>query len=164
MGQQSASPASRLTTRDEKLQCMPNRPAGISIRLQALPPIYVKLLPAPVTGTSFSGTISYDECAHSTIPIGDVGCSITVTIVQTVYTPTIVAAAPRVVTIAHVTGRLAPGPAIGFSSLTTDYTGRRVSVYAKQTSGNNYTLAGSKSYYAKLLPAVVAPQPVPLAK
>ena len=109
--------------------------------------------------TTFTGTISYDGCAHSKLPIGDVGCSITVALGDNAHGT---APIPRIVTIAHGNARQTSpwGKVIGFTSLTTDYIGRKVTVYAKPTGGNNYTLAGSTAYYVKLLPVPVDGQPV----
>jgi hypothetical protein len=91
---------------------------------------------------NFTGTITQDECATSKLPIGDVGCYITVS--------------GKVIYITH--GNIAQkkpwGSLIGFSSITTDYTGSTVSVYAavvRNSARIYYTLQGSKAYYVKLL-------------
>jgi hypothetical protein len=97
--------------------------------------------PAPQTA-SFTGTITQDGCATSKLPIGDVGCSITVN--------------GKVVIVAHGNAAAQPwGSVIGFSPLTANYTGRSVSVYAAiiySPASIHYTLQGSSAYYVRLLP------------
>jgi type 1 fimbria pilin len=93
----------------------------------------------------FTGTITQDECATVKVPIGDVGCNITVgNIVVTVAHGNIIQTQPW-------------GQVIGFATLKTNYTGRQVQVYAAVIDGTNYTLKGSTAYYVRLVPTPALP-------
>lgn len=88
---------------------------------------------------SFSGTVTADGCATSTLPIGDVGCSITV--------------GNNTITVVHgnAYSSSAWGSVEGVSNIADSIVGRKVAVYAHQLGPHSYDLAGSTSYYVKLL-------------
>lgn len=97
----------------------------------------------PVTPTTtpgiFTATITADECATSTLPIGDVGCSITVN---------------GNITIDVVHGNTVQtqpwGTLINFPDYPNNPTGKAVTVYAKQITATHYTLEGLAGYYVKI--------------
>jgi len=86
----------------------------------------------------FYGRITADECAHPTLPIGDAGCTITV--------------GSRVIQVKGGNQiQTSPwGRLVGFKSLTYNYTGRPVKVYAAIVGKDHFTLEGSSRYYVRL--------------
>ena len=86
-------------------------------------------------GKKFSGIITADGCATSKLPVGDVGCSITIgssTSLQVIH------------------GNFVQKyPWGSFNYLGTNPTGKVANIYAHQIDKNSYTLEGSTSYYVK---------------
>ena len=99
--------------------------------------------PTPVTyptdysvGKKFSAVITADECATTHLPVGDVGCSITVS---------------PAIQILVMHGNMAPQHPWGsFAYPTTNETGKTATIYAHQVDKSTYTLEGSSSYYVKI--------------
>jgi hypothetical protein len=109
--------------------------------------------PAPVTpaqspssspgrnggGVKFGGTLTADGCVTSQLPVGDVGCSVTVD-------------KKYIVEVEH--GNAKPGQPwgtmIGFPAYPKSPVGSVVTVYAHQVNQTNFTLEGSSSYYVKI--------------
>ena len=87
---------------------------------------------------TFTGIVTEDGCATSTIPIGDVGCSIKVD--------------NAVIQVLHGNAFTdTPWGTMINVNFSDSLVGKQVEVYASPTSTNNYTLAGSASYYVKVL-------------
>ncbi len=94
---------------------------------------------APPHSVEFSGVITSDSCATSSIPIGDVGCSITISNTQTVY-----------VIHGNAYSPLPWGRLLGFTSIFHNESGHTVVVFAHKLSPTTFTLQGSVSYFVDL--------------
>ncbi len=89
--------------------------------------------------TTFSGTVTSDKCVKSTIPIGDVGCSITVN------DNTVIEVVPGNAVRSQPWGKFEVAN-VGSNNIA----GRKVVVFAHKINSTLYTLEGSASYYVKL--------------
>lgn len=95
--------------------------------------------PSPSLGVKFGGTLTADGCVSSQLPVGDVGCSITL---NNKY----------IVEVEHGNARQSEpwGTMIGFPAYPKSAVGSIVDVYAHQLNQTNFTLEGSSTYYVKI--------------
>jgi hypothetical protein len=91
------------------------------------------------SAVTFAGTLTADGCVTSSLPVGDVGCSITVDGKYLVY-----------VEHGNVRSDTPWGTMINFPVYPTNPVGQIVQVYAHKLDQNDYTLEGSSSFYVKL--------------
>ena len=94
----------------------------------------------PSQGVKFAGTLTADGCATSTVPVGDVGCSMTLN-------------GSDVVIVMHGNTRTNTswGTMVGFPAYPKNPVGSTVEVYAHQLGAKQFTLQGSSSFYVKLV-------------
>ena len=127
----------RVSSLDSQVSKLNQQVANLQNPATSTAPTANPSAPTSAPGT-FSGTITADECATSTQPVGDVGCTITV----------------NSYTIQVKPGNMASnqpwGSLINFPALPANPTGKSVEVYAHQTDATHYTLEGSASYYVKI--------------
>ena len=91
-------------------------------------------------GVSFEATITGDECITSRLPVGDVGCYLTLDDSMTVS-----------VMHGNIMQRQPWGQLLNFPPYPANPTGKRVAVYAHQTGPKEYTLSGSANYYVRII-------------
>lgn len=96
--------------------------------------------PSQAAGSvKFGGTLTADGCVTSQLPVGDVGCSVTLD-------------HKYVVEVEHgnTNQTQAWGTMIGFPAYPKSAVGSIVDVYAHQINQTSFTLEGSSAYYVKV--------------
>jgi hypothetical protein len=95
--------------------------------------------PTPNGAVKFGGTVTEDGCVTSQLPVGDVGCSVTLD-------------GKYVVEVEHGNTNQTEtwGTMIGFPAYPKSPVGSVVEVYAHQVNQTNFTLEGSSAYYVKI--------------
>lgn len=90
-------------------------------------------------GVKFGGKLTADGCVTSQLPVGDVGCTVTL---DNKY----------VIEVEHGnTYQTEPwGTMINFPAYPKSPVGQVVDVYARQLNQTNFTLEGSANYYVKV--------------